>query len=155
MTCTTLAPGHVVMRHDWTEARKGRPTGHGSVFRFDPARHGFLYDDLAANPYAEVEAARGSEQRYTSHKAMERGVFTYIPNDWVVPVQVRLQPVSGQLPAPPRLPTDARVSVFTDARRCRRDRGLSRIFDPLCQARPTGCASTGSTGRADLGDRWG
>lgn len=58
-----MAPGKIAMRHDWTEKRKGRPTGHGSVFRYDPEAHTFLYNDLAANPYAEVEKARGSEQR--------------------------------------------------------------------------------------------
>ena len=28
-----MAPGKIAMRHDWTEKRKGRPTGHGTVFR--------------------------------------------------------------------------------------------------------------------------
>ncbi len=27
-----------------------RPGGHGSVFRFDPARHGYLYETFAADP---------------------------------------------------------------------------------------------------------
>ena len=107
-----LAPGTIAMRHDWTEARKGRPTGHGSVFRYDPAQHGFLYEDIAANPYAEVETARGSEQRYTSHKAMERGLFTYIPNDWVVSFKYDCNPFPRNWLRPPTLPTDARVVCF-------------------------------------------
>ena len=107
-----LAPGTVAMRHDWTEKRKGRPTGHGSVFRFDPSLHGFLYNDLAANPYQEVEAARGSEQRYTSHKAMDRGVFTYIPDDWVVSFKYDCNPFPGNWLRAPRLPDDARVVCF-------------------------------------------
>lgn len=107
-----MAPGKIAMRHDWTEARKGRPTGHGSVFRFDPAQHGFLYDDLAANPYAEVEQARGSEQRYTSHKAMDREVFAYIPCDWVVSFKYDCNPFPRNYVAPPRLPEDARVVCF-------------------------------------------
>jgi len=107
-----LAPGTVAMRHDWTEKRKGRPTGHGSVFRFDPALHGFLYDALAANPYAEVEAARGSEQRYTSHKAMERGVFTYIPERWVVSFKYDCNPFPVNYLRRPTLPDDARVVCF-------------------------------------------
>ena len=108
-----LAEGCVAMRHDWIEARKGRPTGHGSVFRFDPARHGYLYDDLAANPYEEVEKARGSEQRYTSHKAMDRGEFAYIPGDLVVSFKhgcLDLPPLN-YLRAP-RLPQNARVVCF-------------------------------------------
>ncbi|MHA6325778.1 glycosyl transferase [Roseivivax sp. CAU 1753] len=107
-----LAPGTVAMRHDWTEKRKGRPTGHGSVFRYDPARHGFLYDDLAADPYKVVEAARGSEQRYTSHKAMERGVFSYIPEDLVVSFKYDCNPFPGNYLRPPRLPEAARVVCF-------------------------------------------
>ncbi|WP_076448837.1 glycosyl transferase [Roseivivax lentus] len=107
-----LAPGDVAMRHDWTEKRKGRPTGHGSVFRFDPKLHGFLYDDLAANPYAEVEKARGSEQRYTSHKAMDRGLFTYIPEAWVVSFKYDCNPFPGNYLRPPHLPEEARVVCF-------------------------------------------
>ena len=114
LTCVwDMAPGKIVMRHDWIEARKGRPTGHGSVFRFDPELHGYLYTDLAANPYAEVEKARGSEQRYTSHKAMDRGDFEYIPDDLVVSFK------HGCLDLPPlnyirapRLPDNARVVCF-------------------------------------------
>jgi len=108
----TLEPGKVAMRHDWTEKRKGRPTGHGSVFRFDPALHGFLYEDLAANPYGEVEAARGSEQRYTSHKAMERGQFVYIPDPWVVSFKYDCNPFPGNYLRVARLPADARVVCF-------------------------------------------
>ncbi|SFE62897.1 glycosyl transferase [Roseivivax sediminis] len=107
-----LAPGHVAMRHDWTEKRKGRPTGHGSVFRFDPSVHGFLYDDLAAAPYAETEKARGSEQRYTSHKAMDRGRFSYIPERWVVSFKYDCNPFPGNWLRPPHLPEDARVVCF-------------------------------------------
>ena len=107
-----LAPGTVAMRHDWTEKRKGRPTGHGSVFRFDPALHGYLYDDLAADPYQEVEEARGSEQRYTSHKAMARDQFTYIPPDWVVSYKYDCNPFPVNYLRAPRLPSDARVVCF-------------------------------------------
>ncbi|MGR3503905.1 glycosyl transferase [Pseudaestuariivita sp.] len=108
-----MAPGKVAMRHDWVEKRKGRPTGHGSVFRYDPAEHGFLYEDLAANPYKEVEKARGSEQRYTSHKAMDNGAFAYIPEPWVVSFKhdcLGLPPVNYL--RDPVLPEDARVVCF-------------------------------------------
>lgn len=107
-----MVPGDVVMRHDWTEKRKGRPTGHGSVFRYDPTLHGFLYESLAANPYEEVERARGSEQRYTSHKAMENGAFTYIPDDWVVSFKYDCNPFPGNYLRPAALPDGARVVCF-------------------------------------------
>ncbi len=108
----TMSPGKIAMRHDWTEARKGRPTGHGSVFKFDPSEHVFLYKDLAANPYEEVEKARGSEQRYTSHKAMENGVFEYIPDAWVVSFKYDCNPFPMNWLHPARLPADARVVCF-------------------------------------------
>ncbi len=108
-----FAPGKVAMRHDWVEKRKGRPTGHGSVFRFDPGAHGYLYDDLAAQPHAEVEKARGSEQRYTSHKAMDRGDFAYLPEPWVASFKHDCLPVwPFNHWAGPRLPKAARVVCF-------------------------------------------
>lgn len=79
-----FAPGKVAMRADWVEARRGRRTGHGSVFRYDPAEHGWLYEVLAADPKGAVEKARGSEQRYTSTLAQERGAFAYLPAEEVV-----------------------------------------------------------------------
>ncbi|NVO23524.1 glycosyl transferase [Donghicola mangrovi] len=108
-----MAPGKIAMRHDWVEKRKGRPTGHGSVFRFDPALHGYLYDDLAADTYKVVEEARGSEQRYTSHKGMEKGDFAYIPEDLVVSFKydcLGLPPVNYL--RDPILPENARVVCF-------------------------------------------
>lgn len=108
-----IDPTKVAMRHDWIEARKGRPTGHGSVFKFDPELHGYLYDDLAANPYEVVEKARGSEQRYTSHQAMDRGDFAYIPGDQVVSFKhgcLDLPPLNYL--REPRLPDNARVVCF-------------------------------------------
>ena len=108
-----MAKGKVLMRHDWVEARKGRPTGHGSVFRFDPLLHSYLYSELKKNPYMEVEKARGSEQRYTSHKAMEKGDFEYIPNHLVVSFKYNcldLPPLNYF--SSPKLPLDARVVCF-------------------------------------------
>lgn len=109
----SMAPGKVAMRADWVEARRGRPTGHGSVFRFDPARHGWLYHDLAADPGGEVARARGSEQRYTSAKAQARGAFAYMPPDMVVSFKhdcLGLPPANWLRQA--RLPRNARVVCF-------------------------------------------
>ncbi len=106
-------PGKVIMRHDWVEARRGRATGHGSVFRYDPALHPWLYETLAAAPKAEVEKARGSEQRYTSTLAQEKSAFAYIPGDWVVSFKhdcLRLPPMNYF--DTPKLPPDARVVCF-------------------------------------------
>ncbi|MFY0621987.1 MAG: glycosyl transferase [Pelagimonas sp.] len=150
-----LAPGTVAMRHDWTEKRKGRPTGHGSVFRFDPALHGFLYDDLAANPYEEVETARGSEQRYTSHKAMDRDVFTYIPEDWVVSFKYDCNPFPLNYLRPAQLPADARVVCFHGRPKMPEAiEGYTRSV--IRRAKPTGWLQDHWVDRAkaDLGDDW-
>lgn len=108
-----FAPGKVIMRRDWVEARRGRPTGHGSVFRFDPNLHGWLYETLAENPKGEVEKARGSEQRYTSTLAQERGAFAYIPGEWVASFKhdcLGLPPTNWL--REPRLPEETRVACF-------------------------------------------
>jgi len=150
-----LAPGTVAMRHDWTEKRKGRPTGHGSVFRFDPALHGFLYDDLAANPYEEVETARGSEQRYTSHKAMDRDVFTYIPEDWVVSFKYDCNPFPLNYLRPAQLPADARVVCFHG--RPKMPEAIEGYTKSVIRrAKPTGWLQDHWVDRAkaDLGDDW-
>ncbi|RDC73390.1 glycosyl transferase [Rhodovulum sp. 12E13] len=107
------APGTVAMRADWVEARRGRPTGHGSVFRFDPALHPWLYDRLAADPAGEVARARGSEQRYTSTLAQEKRAFAYLPPEQVVSFKhdcLDLPPLNWIRPA--RLPREARVVCF-------------------------------------------
>lgn len=107
------APGKVAMRADWVEARRGRPTGHGSVFRYDPSLHPWLYTTLAEAPTASVEKARGSEQRYTSILAQEQGAFAYLPPDQVVSFKhdCLLWPPASYV-RPPRLPSTARVVCF-------------------------------------------
>lgn len=108
-----FAPGKVAMRADWVEARRGRPTGHGSVFRFDPAQHGWLYETLAADPGGEVARARGSEQRYTSRLAQARGAFAYLPPEQVVSFKhdcLDLPPLNYLRAA--SLPQAARVVCF-------------------------------------------
>jgi hypothetical protein len=108
-----FAPGKLAMRADWVEARRGRPTGHGSVFRFDPARHGYLDHEMAADPVGTVARARGSEQRMTSTLAPARGDFAYLPPDWVVSFKHDCYPAFPlNWALPPRLPPAARVVCF-------------------------------------------
>ncbi len=106
-------PGKVCMRHDWLEKRRGRPGGHGSVFRFDPALHGYLYDDFAADPLGSARRSKASEQKYTSSTALAHGDFAYFPSPWIASFK------RDSIPPPPlnflfrpQLPADTRVLCF-------------------------------------------
>lgn len=78
------APGKVSMRHDWIEKRKGRGTGHGSVFLYGPDQHDYLYNDMQSAPREHVIESRGNEQRYTWSRALANGDFEYLPEDKIV-----------------------------------------------------------------------
>lgn len=108
-----FAPGKVCMRHDWLAARRGRPDGHGSVFRFDPELHGYLYTDFAADPAAVMQEAKFSEQKYTSMVAQRHGDFAYFPGDWIASFKrdaMRVPPLNFLLE--PKLPDATRVMCF-------------------------------------------
>ncbi len=108
-----FAPGKVAMRHDWLEARRGRPGGHGSVFRYDPALHGYLYDEFAADPEGAATRSKGSEQKYTSSTAQAHGDFAYLPPEWIASFKrdsIHYPPLNLLLE--PRLPKGTRVMCF-------------------------------------------
>jgi hypothetical protein len=107
------APGKVCMRHDWLAARIGRPDGHGSVFRFDPDRHSFLYDDFAKDPANLMRKAKYAEQKYTSMQAQKYNEFAYFPNDWIASYKRdAMRPFPLNHFQEPRLPHNARVVCF-------------------------------------------
>ncbi len=108
-----FAPGRMCMRQEWREARRGQPGGHGSVFRYDPARHGYLYDEFAADPFEAAERAKYSEQKYTSMTTQAHGDFAFFPPQWIASFK------RNAIPWPPfnyfvepRLPPDTRVMCF-------------------------------------------
>ena len=152
----SFAPGKVAMRADWVEARRGRKTGHGSVFRFDPARHGWLYEVLEADPKGEVEKARGSEQRYTSTLAQERGAFAYLPGDEVVSFKhdcLGLPPVNWLKAA--RLPAAAKVVCFHGHPKMHEAvEGWSGSWLRYCKPTPWLKAHWIDRAREDLGAEW-
>lgn len=107
------APGKVAMRHDWLEARRGRPGGHGSVFRYDPALHGYIYDAFAADPDGAADRAKGSEQKHTSMTALARGDLEYFPRRWIASFKrnaIPFPPLNYLIQ--PHLPRDTRVMCF-------------------------------------------
>ena len=108
-----FAPGKMCMRQEWREARRGLPGGHGSVFRYDAALHGYLYEEFAADPLGAAERARYSEQKYTSATTQAHGDFAYFPPHWIQSFK------RNAIPWPPfnylvepRLPPDTRVMCF-------------------------------------------
>lgn len=108
-----FAPGKVCMRRDWLEARRMRPGGHGSVFRFDPSRHGYLYEAFRADPDGSALRSKGSEQKYTSLTALAHGDLEYFPSRWIASFKrnaMRYPPLNFLLE--PRLPPDTRVMCF-------------------------------------------
>jgi len=108
-----FAPGKICMRHDWLGARRGRPDGHGSVFRFDPALHPYLYGDFAADPVSAIRDHKFSEQKYTSSTAQLHGDFEYFPGEWISSFKrdaMRTPPLNFLLE--PRLPASTRVMCF-------------------------------------------
>ena len=107
------APGKVCMRHDWLAARIGRPDGHGSVFRFDPERHSFLYEDFASDAANLMRRAKYSEQKYTSMQAQKYNEFAYFPGDWIASYKRdAMRPFPLNHFQEPRLPTGAKVVCF-------------------------------------------
>lgn len=107
------APGKVCMRHDWLAARIGRPDGHGSVFRFDPERHGFLYEDFANDAANLMRKAKYAEQKYTSMQAQKYNEFAYFPGEWIASYKRdAMRPFPLNHFQEPRLPKGAKVVCF-------------------------------------------
>lgn len=87
-----FAPGHIAMAPPFARSSK-RPTfGEGSVIKFEPEHHGFLFSDMANATEEMVRTSHGSEQSYTSGRAIARGMFTPFPNDWVVSFKRHCRP---------------------------------------------------------------
>lgn len=108
-----FAPGKICMRRDWLEARRMRPGGHGSVFRYDPALHGYLYDEFAADPDTAATRSNGSEQKYTSMTALRHGDLEYYPPRWISSFKrnaIPMPPLNYLIE--PRIPAGTRVMCF-------------------------------------------
>jgi hypothetical protein len=106
-------PGKVCMRHDWLAARIGRPDGHGSVFRFDPERHTFLYEDFVKDAAGLMRKAKYAEQKYTSMQAQKYGEFAYFPGEWIASYKRdAMRPFPLNHFQEPRLPHGAKVVCF-------------------------------------------
>lgn len=108
-----FAPGRLCMRQDWKAQKQSLPYGNSSVFRFDPARHGYIYDEFAADPWAAARRAEGREQQHSSMTAMRHGDFAYFPPAWITSFKSEAVPRWPlNLVRAPSIPKDSRVMCF-------------------------------------------
>lgn len=105
------APGKVCMRMDWAAGPGSGEFGHGSVEKFEPDRHGYIYETMARDPVAAL--GYGREQIFTSRTADAAGDFVPFPDAWIASYKRDCRPPRPlDLVLPPRLPPDARVVSF-------------------------------------------
>jgi len=108
-----FAPGKLCMRREWRTSSRAPSLGHGSVERFDPLLHHYIYDFMATDPEAAVALGGGSEQTYTSASAARAGDFQPFPDDWIVSFKYDCRPMRPlNLVLEPHLPKNARVVCF-------------------------------------------
>ncbi len=108
-----FAPGQVAMAPPFS--RKGRiPTlGEGSVIKFEPDCHGFLYTDIANSTASMVSDTLGSEQTYTSTRAQAHECFQPFPDDWIVSFKRHCRPKGlAKIISAPKKPKTAKVVCF-------------------------------------------
>ncbi|HOZ34587.1 MAG TPA: glycosyl transferase [Tabrizicola sp.] len=107
------APGKVCMRREWRGSSRAPSLGHGSVERFDPALHPYLYDVMARDPEAAVAFGLGSEQTYTSKSADRAGDLAFYPDAWIASFKYDCRPTRPlNLFREPHLPPEAKVVCF-------------------------------------------
>lgn len=108
-----FAPGKVCMRRDWKASRLSLPYCNSSVFRFEPARHHYIYDEFAADPWGCALRADGQEQQHSSMTALAHGDLAYFPPHWISSYKSQAIP---RWPLnwirPPRIPPGSRVMCF-------------------------------------------
>lgn len=108
-----FSPGDVCMAKPFATRAKVPTRGEGSVLRFDPSEHAFLYEAMAQEPEKMVLRGQGSEQTYTSEVAFEHGKLRHFPDPWVVSFKLHCRPRRPlNLVLTPKLPTDARIVCF-------------------------------------------
>lgn len=107
------APGKVSMRYDWDRGEGSNELGHGSVEKFEPDLHGYIYEKMMRDPVAALDSSFGREQIFTSRTADDAGDFVAFPDRWIASFKRDCRPPRPfNLLLPPRLPPDARVVSF-------------------------------------------
>ena len=107
------APCKVAMRGPFTNRSEPPTYGEGSVIKFEPKHHAFLYDEMANDPEGSVKMCKGSEQTYTSTLATQNEAIALYPDAWIVSFKFHCRPKRPMnLFVPPKLPKDARIVCF-------------------------------------------
>ncbi|MDP4822516.1 MAG: hypothetical protein NWR47_01050 [Aestuariivirgaceae bacterium] len=108
-----FAPGFVCMASPFSPPGARGTKGEGSVIKFEPRLHSFLYETMAENPEACVRACQGSEQTHTSMSAHRMGMLKNFPGHWIRSFKKHCRPARplGWL-LPAKLPSQAKVICF-------------------------------------------
>ncbi len=116
----TFNPGRFCVIRDWMEQRRywrryGPRAGadiNTSVFRFNSARHGFIFDNFVTKQSQIMDKFR-IEQQYVGETITVAGEKTYWPGEWIVSFKRQCIPtIPSNLWRQPRQPEGARVIVF-------------------------------------------
>ena len=77
------SPGKICMAREWRyKYHPLQPVGgHGSVYRFDPGVHDYLYNDFASDVEGSLNFL--GEQKYISLTAHKYGDLDYYPENWI------------------------------------------------------------------------
>ncbi len=107
------APGKICMRRAWDRHPGTRQLGHGSVEKFEPRLHGYVWEEMARNPEDSLAFGTGYEQVYVSRTAEKHGDFVPFPDEWIASFKYDCRPPRPlNLFLEPRLPPQARVVCF-------------------------------------------
>ena len=87
--------------------------GEGSVIRFNPQKHSFLYNEILTNTEETIAFSMGSEQRYTSFTAAKYEALRNFPDEWIISFNRHCRPLRPlNMFLPPKLPDGARIVCF-------------------------------------------
>lgn len=108
-----FAPGKVCMPPPFKARSHIETKGEGSVIRFEPRIHTFLFDEISRNTEEALALSMGSEQRYTSFTSDRHGALENYPASWVISFLRSCRPPKPfNMFLPPKRPHTAKIVCF-------------------------------------------
>ena len=108
-----FAPGKLCMRRTWDNDPNSGHLGHGSVVKFEPRKHGYVWQDMVDDVDGAMALSRGHDQIYISRTAEKHGDFVPFPDEWIASFKYDCRPPRPlNLVLPPRKPKEAIVICF-------------------------------------------